>query len=504
MSYLTPTWPIYPAQLKQVMAMQNQNILRLSCRSKDELGCILNLAAPAAVASSGWLTHLALCAEADRRSHPILEKFSEWRWLSESKTIEAPKIDHIRLGPRETAMRFGAVRRLARTATWSPLLQIPRALAQTKTIAVSHNSLMIDCIKSQGILAKYCHGDQLLKSLQVNVKINDDLISSAVKEFLATYTNIPELSAERRQSLSEILSPRIKIIMTKAQQALAATKLWESAPEILLSGTGGVFHARALGLEVLRRGGEVWRYDHGGIRPLIKEAAGLLLVEAAPSTQFITFTQEMAKFADTSSERNLVPNCRMLGGKGDPHFRKSPGILPKPKNGKGKVLYVPGIITDQRELYPPLPASSIFVDWQRKVAHTLSKLPVLSVAKPHPEGLFRGQKYPLEDILKIESGLFENVMKEFDLFIFDYSVSTAFCVALCSHAPIILLDMGLAQYRPEITEMLHSRCKVISCEWDEQNRPILDHEKLKDAVMSALQMREIDPKPFRRLLTGSD
>lgn len=504
MSYLSPTWPISPVQLKQVMAVQNQNILKLSCRSKDELGYLLNLSAPAGLSSGGWLTHLALCAEADRSSHPILEKSLEWEWLCQSRTVGAAKVDHVRLGPQAPEMKFSNVRRLARMATWCPLLKLPKALTQNRILSVSHNSLMADYIKSQEILAKYHHGDQILKSLQESIKIDNDLVNVAVKEFLAAYTDIPELSKERRQSLSALLEPRIKMVMTKAQQTLSAIKLWEAAPEILLSGTGGAFPARALGLEVLRRGGEVWRYDHGGTRPLIMETAGLFVVDAAPSTHFVTFTPEMAKFADTSSERSLVPDCRIMGGRGDPHFRRNLGILPKLKSSKSKVLYIPGIITDQRELYPPAPSSSIYLDWQMKVARTLSNLPVSPAVKPHPEGLFKGRKYPLEDILKVESSLFEKIMKEFDLFIFDCPTSTTFWVALCSYTPIIFLDLGLVQYRPEISEMLRSRCKIISCEWDEQNRPILDHEKLKDAVMSASQIREINPKPFRQLLTGSD
>lgn len=504
MSYSSPTWPINPTKLKQAMTVQNESILKLSCRSKDELGYLLNLAAPAALSNSGWLTHLALCAEVDRGYHPILQNFPEWKWLCESKTTKVAKINHMHLGPRESRMQFSSLRRLARMATWTPLLKLPKSLAQNKILAVSHNSLMVDCLKSQGIFAKYIHGNQLLRNLQSDIKIDDDLVDAAVKDFLAAYTNIPGLSTGRRLSLSAILEPRIKIVMTKAQQALAATKLWENAPEILLSGTGGAFPARALGLEVLRRGGEAWRYDHGGTRPLITEAAGLFMVEAAASSQFITFTPEMAKFADTSSARNIVPHCQMVGGAGDPHFRESLDISAHSKSLKPRVLYVPGIVIDQRELYPPLPTCSIYLDWQRKVADTLSKMPILPAVKPHPEGLFRGKKYPLEDIIRVESGLFEKAMKEFDLFIFDYPISTTFWVALCSHAPIVLLDLGLAQYRPEISEILRNRCKIISCEWDEQNRPLLNREKLGDVVISALQMKDINPAPFRQLLIGSD
>ncbi len=504
MSYPSLTWPINPAKLKQAMTVQNENILKLACRSKDELGYLLNLAAPSALSNGGWLTHLALCAETDRSYHPILEKIPEWKWLCESKTTEVAEINHIHHGAREAQMKFSSMRRLARMAAWTPVWQLPKALIQNKTLAVSHNSLMVDCIKTQGILPKYYHGDQLLRGLESNIKVNDDLVAMAVKDFLTVYTDIPELSAERRKSLSALLGPRIRIVMTKAQQALSATKSWEDVPEILLSGTGGAFPARALGLEVLRRGGEVWRYDHGGTRPLITETAGLLLVEAAPSSQFITFTQEMAKFADTSSARRHVPECRMMGGSGDPHFRKNLDTAPKPKKLTPRVLYVPGIVIDQRELYPPLPASSIYLDWQRNVADALSKMPILPAVKPHPEGLFRGKKYPLEDVIKVESGLFEKTMKEFDLFVFDYPISTTFWVALCSHVPIILLDLGLAQYRPEISEILRARCKIVSCEWDEQNKPLLDRKKLSDAVISALEMKEINPKPFRRLLIGSE
>ncbi len=504
MSYSSPTWPISPAKLRQAMTVQNESILKLSCRSKDELGYLLNLAAPAALSNGGWLTHLALCADVAEIHHPILQKFSEWKWLCEARVSGIPQVNHMHLGPRQEKLQFSGLRRLARMATWTPLLKLPKSITQNKILAVSHNSLMVDCLKSEGIFAKYTHGDQLLREFQSKIKTDDDLIDAAVKDFLAAYTNIPGLSLERRMSLSAILEPRIKIVMTKAQQALFAAKSWGNAPEILLSGTGGAFSARALGLEVLRRGGEAWRYDHGGTRPLITEIAGLLMVEAAASSRFITFTPEMAKFADTSPARNIVPHCQMVGGAGDPHFRGSLDILPQAKTLKPRVLYVPGIVIDQRELYPPLPTSSIYLDWQRKVADALSRMPILPAVKPHPEGLFRGKKYPLEDIIKVKSGLFEKTMKEFDLFIFDYPISTTFWVALCSHAPIILLDLGLAQYRPEISGMLHSRCKVISCEWDGQNRPLLDREKLGDVVISALQMKDINPQPFRRLLIGSD
>ncbi|MEE9250284.1 MAG: hypothetical protein V3U93_04055 [Alphaproteobacteria bacterium] len=74
---------------------------------------------------------------------------------------------------------------------------------------------------------------------------------------------------------------------------LAVLGRWRRPPRVLWFGTGGYYPARALALEVLRRGGAVTRFSHGGAG-MTDAIEPLVLGELAVSTRFVLPTPELA------------------------------------------------------------------------------------------------------------------------------------------------------------------------------------------------------------------
>ena len=74
-------------------------------------------------------------------------------------------------------------------------------------------------------------------------------------------------------------------------------KLVVRLPRALWSGTGGFAPARALGMEIKRRGGTVRRFDHGGTMSMMAEPYFLAHQEFAVSTDYVVPSPAVARQA---------------------------------------------------------------------------------------------------------------------------------------------------------------------------------------------------------------
>ena len=143
----------------------------------------------------------------------------------------------------------------------------------------------------------------------------------------------------------------------------------------------------------------------------------------------------------------------------------------------------------------------VYLDWQLRLAETLSEMPLDLLCKPHPEGVFSGLRHPLADIAPCTSAPFESTMAEADVFVFDRCSSTTFWRALCTNRPVVLIPIGPPKFHPQAEEILKRRCSVIEPWFDEKNLPRVDSELLADAVLGGPD--RVDAGEIRELFMGS-
>jgi hypothetical protein len=275
-------------------------------------------------------------------------------------------------------------------------------------------------------------------------------------------------------------------------------------PKSLWSGTGGLYAQRAIGIEVLRRGGPVVRFDHGKPKGFVEAREIDALVEFAVSSEFVVPTEEAAAITRQCSDETLLPWMKypcIRGIGGDPTFARLPAARPaRAASRRLRVVYAPTQLLGFRQLLPVQTADVIYLDWQIQVARALSALPVELVCQPHPEGLFKGRPHPLKTVATCISGNFDAQLKRADVFVFDYPSTTALWEAACTDARIVFIDIGSGSMTSKIDALFRKRARIISAAHDEANRPLLDGAALRDAVLAS--SGPADPMPLRRLLAG--
>ena len=367
------------------------------------------------------------------------------------------------------------LRRVARIASWTPWHRLPRAIAAPWATAVTHNPLLRSTASGNGHAIGFRHGDGWLASIRSELAaasesrpMGDDIASLLAK------VGLPPVIEER---LAKLIARRAAPMLRVAQADLQALKK-APLPQRLWSGSGGYYAARALGLEVLRRGGEVVRFDHGGSTAPIEDPGGLALIELSVSSELVLPTDELTRYAHSQ----VLPgfNCAIRGGRGDTTFRSR--ARRNAPTQRPKVVYAPTVVRGFRKASPPNIADQVYLDWQADVAQALATLPVDLILRPHPEGLFRGRPHPLAAIAPLSPHPFETLLAEADVLVFDCAASTTFWEAVCSDRKVIYLDLGTARFVPGLAETLRRRLRIVDVRFDANRRPIADRDVLADAI----------------------
>jgi len=275
-----------------------------------------------------------------------------------------------------------------------------------------------------------------------------------------------------------------------------------SLPGEVWSGSGGPYAPRAVGLEVLRRNGRVIRFDHGTPRGFVRADEYTALLELAVSSEFILATEgaaELSRKGTMVRPRHAIGAVR--GAFGDPSYAAIPVHRVRGKSTRMRVVYAPTQLLGFRQLLPVQPPDVVYLDWQLRVAEALGKMNVELTCQPHPEGLFRGRPHPLESVAPTIRGNFAAQLQRADVFVFDYPSTTALWEAICTNAHIVFLDIGAGKLSPAVANLFQERARVLEVNHDECNRPVLDFEALRDAVLT--HSSPPDPMPLRRLLAGA-
>lgn len=403
--------------------------------------------------------------------------------------------------------RFPTLRRLARTASWSSPLSFTSAAVAPDFIAVSHNAMLKEAAKGSGHSIGFHQAEAFL--LEARRKHLRPASADAEQGLVAALADAAcygdETPAPVRPFLNAIARRLLEPLVGSALSDLEALSSLEAneLPRSVWSGTGGAWAPRVVGLEVMRRGGRVRRFDHGGGRGFENLPEMWHLTEFAVSTDFTSPTEVLAARLRYDPKVNgflAGHNVTFHGGRGNPQIR--PAIVDRRGSARSRrrVAYVGSPLIGARSVSPPLPPDPINLDFQMTVTEILRDLPVEFILRPHPEGLLRGEAHPLAKIHSLESRSFERFISEIDVFVFDNTNSTTFHEALCTDRPIVFIDFGLPVFQKDVHHELEQRCIIVKGFFDARNRLQVDRKELEQAVMDA--PKASDPSFFRMMQFG--
>ena len=462
---------------------------------------IATLAGGRALATISALIEAALAVQGEAATGVRLEGGPpEIAWLR-GEGPDAPPATPQRLGQPERPVNMPLLRRIARMREWTPLHRMPAALLAPAAVAVTHNAMLRQAAARDGRAIGFRHAQLLFPASAPPAET--EAVTTLSREAAALLGDIQGLQPTIAARLLRLAEPKVTDLFAQAARDLAMLASAGNLPRELWTGSGGYYQARALGLEVLRRGGKVVRFDHGGSTGMIDMPEPLAMRELSVSSRFVVTTEgaaELCRMLDGARRNAEDRVVELVGGAGDPHFDQALRLPPKP--GNGRTVYATGAIYGFRQVIPPVLRDPVYIDWQLRLAAELCRIDPDIVLRPHPEGIFRGKPHPLEAIKSTATTPFETLMAESDVFVFDYPLSTAFWTAVCSDRPIVFIDLGLAPFHPRVIPLLAERCEVVRARYDASNIPRVEPDALADALRRAKRATP-DPAPFQRLLAGA-
>lgn len=486
--------PLSPAEIYALLERQLEDVLDTIAALPDpDTRHVALLAAHGILGTARGVLIAAATAEKAGRSgislisgHPVVRHL-----IGLSEEGARPPRPVVTRG-RPEHPRHAGLRALGRTLSWNPMALLRCADAT----AVTHNSLLSDAARREANVI-FRHASSYFRNAgaAATLPVEPALVSRLTR---ATIAPLAEGGREARAA-QDYLQPMVEDELGRARATLAELRQ-VALPSVLWSASGGQYWARALGLEVMRRGGQAVRFDHGGTTGLIVAAGARVLVELAVSTRFAAATPVAAatvrEAITLGPGRPLIADVQVSGQRGDSHFESVLTLKRRARAGRLRVLYAPSILFGFRSVFPPSLPDLIYLDWQFRLVEALKRLPVDLLCRPHPEGIFSGQKHPLTELTVTESRPFEQLMDETDVVVLDYPISTTFGYSLCTEKPMVYLDIGIGRVEPAIKAEFERRARVVGCAPDSRNRPALDEKALADAIFS---QHPVDPTPFRAL-----
>lgn len=400
-------------------------------------------------------------------------------------------------------VRFQLARRFMRIRSWSSPLRTVNAFINPTAVAISHNSLLRKAAAGAQGAVGFRHAglilDAALRQSNDTAAMRHD--ASRLAHAILADTIRDDACRSRAADLLQAVAGSHFAKAVRTMQALRVAHL----PETVWAGSGGLYPLRAVGLEILRRGGKVIRFDHGKPKGFVEAREIDALVEFAVSSEFVTATEDAAALTRDYSDESLISwmkHPRIGGTDGDPTFARLPAMRERrARADRLRVVYAPTQLLGFRQMLPVQQPDVVHLNWQMEMVQALQAMPVDLSCQPHPGGLFTGRPHPLASLSKTISGNFDAQLKDADVFVFDYPSTTAMWEAACTDARIVFLDIGAGKMTPPIARLFRDRAEIISVAHDDCNRPVLDKTALREAVLGP--GRSIDPMPLRRLLAGA-
>ena len=497
-------WPVPFEDLFEIShRLQRRFVDLLAALGGDERE-VMTLARP--LAGTAITLEMALAVQAERASGLRLIGPPELDVLRGTARPEAyDESSLVDMGARFLAKRIPlrTIRRFMRILSWTSPVRLPAALGAPQAVAVTHNPLLVAQARRTRARLGFRHAAPLLDrtmryALGAPLLDRSGQIGALAERALERLTDDPGLTDDMRRRTIGLLRPVYAGKLARAARVLGALRVAKRLPRALWVGTGGFEPARALGIEVRRRGGAVTRFDHGGTMSLLAEPYFLAHRELAVSTAYVLPSAVAAHQTVVENAADLARPLGLIsiaGGEGDPGLDPGPPS-DRPTGRPPRVLFVSTAFYGLSQAYPPFPPAPIYLDWQHRILEILGSFPIELIHKPHPGGLFMGRPPGVDHLARIDPRLFEQAMTDIDCFVFDIAASTTFSIALSTGRRIVLLDFGSLRFSDEIKPLIEARCQIVPIGRDDRNRATVDTQALETAVCGPGPVP--DPAPFRR------
>lgn len=500
-------WPIRHYEFIRTLQQQSLSYLEF-IRSLDDvrLKNIALLCAPLLGRFRAYTLGGYAIQAAQKLGLKTVSSFPEFRYLS-TGNWESDPTDVLSTSSLANLPRWGRfIRQLVRIRTWSSYSQIPYAIIKPYAVALSHNSLLRTVASQANKPIGYQYAESILRTARKKSKAKEDYqqVHSMVNNLAHSLNRTIEIEEQYRERVKNLIQYCLIKYSERAYQDLECLGNYKKIPTKIWSGTGGKYASRAVGLEVLRRGGDVIRYSHSGACGLIADNETEAINELAVSSCFVVPTMATVQNLESEKITSLVSgisNVSLEGARGDPMFKNIKISEIKRHRKKPKVIYASTIFCGQRQYSPPLLPDVVYLEWQKRLTTALKNMPIELTFKPHPGGLLQGKPHPLTNSVQTSSELFELIMGDADVFIFDYPATTTFWEAVCTNRTVILLDFGNVGFNNSITPLVQQRCTIIPVKYDERNIPFFDEEYLRLMILDGSKEPK-DPSVFRSMLGG--
>jgi len=493
-------WPIQPRDIRLMFDRFDDGFIKYLDKARSDDDCLVLWAASALISGRvRTILELAKLHQAAEESgvsfenqHPVFAFLSGQSKSFDVSLISAPPLPFV---------KGSLLRRLLRMYTWSGPFRLPQSVFDQKRVVVSHNSFLVSELKRIGAAAHYRYADDFYSAMKPQLEIEEPAqrraedLSGAILDWIT-----PSLTPT--ENLHLVLRETIARTMQDAMDRSVAARSVTDLPEVLYGGSGGSAAGRFLGFEVMRRGGKVVRFDHGGTPITVPQSVPYYLIELLPTSHFVTFSPLARDRLSTNVsglEETSFKIPELQAGGGDPSFElglkdaKGPSAPDQPK-----VLYLNTAFRGIWQYPTPLLSDQIYLRFQAAVMKALTARYSQVAIRPHPEGMLRGHAHPLEDIAHVERRPLAEAVGDYDVLVFDFRRTSSLWQSLCTNKAVVFLDLDMDPVNQQTAQEFEDRVSVVPIPFDDCNVPVLDEAALDHAVRDSMHKR--DPSGFRQLL----
>ncbi|MHA1566149.1 MAG: hypothetical protein ACTSX7_12620 [Alphaproteobacteria bacterium] len=456
---------------------------------------------------------IAVLQAARRRGMVIRSRLPEMGFLSGEIAWIDFSSDHLgRQLSLPPATRHPWLREKIRPRHWNGWSGLPMNLLSPQWTAIGQNDMMVDWIRHNGARVDSIDAPMLLRRAiehDGRRRADDARIAQVVTVMVASAPIPDKLDADLDERLRQYLENNIRELCRWTDEAMRALAEVRRLPAKAVNGSAGTIAVGLLASEILRRNGQVKGFDHTSGRGLERNEEFTALLEMPFSSEFVVATDEAAERLKRLRPARLLHSrhhCRLEGGRGYPTIQALDLVsrTKRPEGAPPRVTYASPIFRGWRQANPPTTADPVQLDWELRLVEQLKALPISLTCRPHPEGFFQGKVHPIARLAQTSDRLFEALLPDTDVFLFDWFRTSALWAALCTDRPIIMIELGYsyrdAFFTDDIRDSIGKRIRFVRANEDDRNRLQVDAEEIADAILSA--PRSVDASLFRRVLIG--
>ena len=278
--------------------------------------------------------------------------------------------------------------------------------------------------------------------------------------------------------------------------------------DIMISGTPK-YLGRLLSLFQQERGGQVYRFAHGGERVFFDDAEWAVN-ELPFCDQYFCHSQGEANAVRQRLQQNRVPRIgadtpTFIGFGSHRHLGIHEGQSKSPAKGGGKnIVYVSNDYTGEAYYMPPAFRCNdvLYTEWQVWLLRTLRDMGFEVTFKAHPrDGSARLAMFSklchAVDTAPFEAGRYGSRCLLFDF------AGTAFFDALATNIGVVLVDTGTRPLDVTTLADLDRRCHRVLGFTDDRNLFRAEESALREAILGAIESDHCDEGFFEKFFCAA-